>query len=68
MIALATGRAVAAPGSRGLGAAHLLLRSIGIGGDPSPLLWAMAYDPIIVGVAQGTGSANPTLVGDTSAE
>eukprot|EP00969_Alexandrium_andersonii_P184981 8172136-Alexandrium_andersonii.AAC.1 len=28
----------------------------------------MAYDPIIVGVAQGTGSANPTFVDDMSAE
>eukprot|EP00969_Alexandrium_andersonii_P205443 9077837-Alexandrium_andersonii.AAC.1 len=31
MIALATGCAAAAPGSKGLGAAHLLLRSIGMG-------------------------------------
>eukprot|EP00969_Alexandrium_andersonii_P147985 6542306-Alexandrium_andersonii.AAC.1 len=39
-----------------------------MGGAPSPLLWAMAYDPIIVGVAQGTGSADPTFVDDMSAE
>eukprot|EP00969_Alexandrium_andersonii_P148964 6586580-Alexandrium_andersonii.AAC.1 len=38
-----------------------------MGNTPSPLLWAMAYDPVIAGVAEGTGAANPTYVDDLAA-
>eukprot|EP00969_Alexandrium_andersonii_P260416 11513103-Alexandrium_andersonii.AAC.1 len=39
-----------------------------MGGTPSPLLWAMAYDPAVVRVREGAGAATPTFVDDTSAE
>eukprot|EP00969_Alexandrium_andersonii_P065243 2873447-Alexandrium_andersonii.AAC.1 len=57
----------ASPGSAGLSQPRRLLRSGGMGGTPSPLLWAMAYDPVIEGVAEGAGSANPTYVDDLAA-
>ena len=35
-----------------------------MGGTVSPLVWAMAYDPIIEGVRRATGADPPTFVDD----
>eukprot|EP00969_Alexandrium_andersonii_P011227 487698-Alexandrium_andersonii.AAC.1 len=39
-----------------------------MGGTPSPLLWAIAYDPIISAVAASTGCVMHTFVDDMSAK
>ena len=41
-----------------------LLRSVGMGGTASPLLWGMGYDPLIRAVADIAGEAAPTYVDD----
>ena len=41
-----------------------LLRSIGMGGTVSPLLWCMGYDPIIETVAAAAAAPCPTYVDD----
>eukprot|EP00969_Alexandrium_andersonii_P140412 6211679-Alexandrium_andersonii.AAC.1 len=38
-----------------------------MGGPASPLLWALAYDPIVVATADTARSPTPTYVGDLSA-
>ena len=41
-----------------------LLRSVGMGGTASPLLWCIRYDPIIAGTASVSGAPCPTYVDD----
>ena len=64
---LLTGRAVCASGPRGRGPLRTLLRSLGMGGPPSPLLWAMGYDPIVEGLAVAMSIGVPTYVDDLAA-
>eukprot|EP00969_Alexandrium_andersonii_P268957 11887508-Alexandrium_andersonii.AAC.1 len=38
-----------------------------MGGPASPLLWALAYDPVVVATADTARSPTPTYVDDLSA-
>ena len=44
-----------------------MLRSVGMGGTASPLLWSIAYDPIISAASSVTGAPCPTHVDDLAA-
>ena len=44
-----------------------LLRSVGMGGPASPLLWSLAYDPILAACVNLTGRSCPTYVDDLAA-
>ena len=44
-----------------------MLRSVGMGGTASPLLWSIAYDPIISAASSVTGAPCPTYVDDLAA-
>ena len=46
------------------GPVRRLLRSVGMGGTASPLLWCIGYDPIIAGTASVAGAPCPTYVDD----
>ena len=50
-----------------LGPLRQLLRSVGMGGTASPLLWCLSYDPIIAAVASVAGAPCPTYVDDLAA-
>eukprot|EP00969_Alexandrium_andersonii_P189216 8360447-Alexandrium_andersonii.AAC.1 len=49
--ALVSDRQVCTAGDAALGPRRGLARSVGMGGPASPLLWALAYDPIVVATA-----------------
>eukprot|EP00969_Alexandrium_andersonii_P241340 10656816-Alexandrium_andersonii.AAC.1 len=59
LVALMVSRSITAPLEHGLSQPLPAVRSLGIGGTPSPLLWAIAYDPVVSAVADGTGCATP---------
>eukprot|EP00969_Alexandrium_andersonii_P323323 14285480-Alexandrium_andersonii.AAC.1 len=61
---LVSERAVRAAGEGDLGPIRALARSIGMGGPASPLLWALAYDPVIVGTSDTARAPTPTCVDD----
>eukprot|EP00969_Alexandrium_andersonii_P022741 995176-Alexandrium_andersonii.AAC.2 len=48
------------------GAPRHLKRSISVGGALRPLLWALAYDPILVALRAATLARAPTYVEDLS--
>ena len=50
-----------------VGPKRRLLRSIGMGGTASPLLWCMAYDPVIEAITAAAGDRCPTYVDDLAA-
>ena len=64
LLALVADRQVQTCKGRYKGPLRYLLRSIGMGGTASPLLWNMGYDPIIETVAAAAASPCPTYVDD----
>eukprot|EP00969_Alexandrium_andersonii_P327256 14460530-Alexandrium_andersonii.AAC.1 len=61
-------RSVVAPLGGSLGPERHLARSVGMGGPVSPLLWCLAYDPLIEGTRRATGADTPTYADDLMGE
>ena len=64
LLALVADRQVQTCKGRYKGPLRYLLRSIGMGGTVSPLLWNMGYDPIIETVGAAAAGPCPTYVDD----
>ena len=47
-----------------LGRIRLVSRGLGMGGPPSPFLWNVGYDPIVVGLAEALDIDDRTCVDD----
>ena len=62
VVNLTVGRLTRAASPAGLGPSRALMRGLGMGGTVSPLIWAMAYDPIIVGAARAVGAPPPIRI------
>ena len=51
----------------GLAIIRTILCGVGMGGPASPLIWMVAYDPVVYGVACAAGAPTPTYVDDLAA-
>ena len=61
---LTAGRSVQAVHGGRLGDVHELLRSVGMGGTASMLIWNISYDPIVEGSHQAVQASTPTFADD----
>eukprot|EP00969_Alexandrium_andersonii_P132339 5851635-Alexandrium_andersonii.AAC.1 len=66
LMATVAGRRVQAVSGSWAGPIRELLRSVGMGGTPSPLLWALSYDPILHAARRTFAVRVPTFVDDLS--
>ena len=67
LLGLVIGRRVASLLPSGAAIIRMLLCGVGMGGPASPLIWMVAYDPVVFGVACAAGAPTPTYVDDLAA-